>query len=114
MSPMSRYRAGYEFERDIKLHLESEGYWVIAARSSKGKIDLLALKTGQALFIQAKRDGKIGPAERAEVIRIAGLVNAGIPVVAWKQERNTTPQYRRLVGQGPGDWLPFSTDEVSS
>lgn len=108
------YRKGYEFERDIKLHLEAEDYWVIASRSSKGKIDLLALKPGQALFIQAKRDGRISPAERAEVIRIASLVDGGIPVVAWKQDRNVTPQFRRLVGDGPTDWVPFTTDEVAA
>lgn len=108
------YRKGYEFERTIKLHLESEGYWVIAARSSKGKIDLAAFKVGQALFIQSKHDGRISPAERAEVIRIASLVPGGIPVVAWKQARVTTPQYRRLTGPGPQDWIPFLTDEAAA
>lgn len=108
------YRRGYEFERTIKLHLEAEGYWVIAARSSKGKVDLVAFKPGQVLFVQAKTNGKISPAERAEVIRIAGLVPGGVPVVAWKQERVAVPQFSRLTGVGPHDRVPFVIDEVAA
>lgn len=112
--PMSNYRAGYELERAVKLHLESEGYWVIASRSSKGAIDLLAMKPGQALFVQAKRNGKIGPADRAEVIRIAGLVAGGVPVVAHKTPGVAAPQFDRLTGPGPRDRERFLTDEVAA
>lgn len=112
--PMSNYRAGYELERAVKMHLESEGYWVIASRSSKGAIDLLAMKPGQALFIQAKKNGRISPAERTEVIRIAGLVQGGVPIVAWKQDGVVVPQFSRLTGPGPHDRVPFLTAEVAA
>lgn len=114
--PMSRYRHGADFERATKAHLEAEGYWVIRAASSKGKADLLAFKIGQVLIVQCKKDGKISPAERAEVIRIAGLVPGagGVPIVAYKTPGVAAPQFDRLTGPGPKDRERFLTDEVAA
>lgn len=105
------YRAGAQFERDVVIELRAEGYDVIRAAGSKGKIDVLAFKPGQTLAIQCKLHGTIGPAERAEVLRLAAILTA-VPLVAYKEPRQARPHYARLTGPGPKDRTPFHTDEV--
>lgn len=104
---MTRYAGGAAFEREVRAHLETEGYWCIRAAGSKGKADLLAIKPGQVLIIQCKRDGKCPPAERAEVRRIAGLLpGLGVPLVAARPGVT----FRELTGPGPKDWRPWAAD----
>ncbi len=104
---MSHYRSGAEFEREIRHHLEADGYWCARAAGSKGKADVIAIKPGQVLIVQAKRDGRCPPAERAEVRRIAALLpGIGVPIVASRPGITL----RELTGPGPKDWRPFATD----
>ncbi len=99
----SHYADGHRFELDIIAHLRSEGYQTIRAAGSKGKIDVLAFKTGQTLAIQAKRNGKIPPAERFALVELATILDA-IPILAWKHRGTRQPQYDRL---------PFPTDQIA-
>lgn len=105
----NHYRSGADFEREVRTALIRDGYDVIRSAGSKTKVDLLAFKLGQILVVQCKRTGICGPAERAEVMRIAGLLRA-VPVVASRPKVT----YRRLTGFGPKDWQPWTTDEVAS
>lgn len=108
---MSHYRAGADFERAVRLDLIDNGYDVIRSAGSKTKVDLVAFKPGQALFVQCKRDGRIGPAERTELLRVAGHVD-GLAVVAWKVSGKSAVLFRRLLGTDPGDYEAWTPDSV--
>lgn len=103
---MNRYRSGADFEREVRTHLTSEGYDVIRSAGSKTKVDLLAFKTGQVLVIQCKRDGRIGPAERAEVRRVAALIPTALPILACRPRVT----FFELTGPGPRDRVEWATD----
>jgi holliday junction resolvase Hjr len=118
---VSRYRAGRDFEYKVRDNLTADGYEVIRAAGSKGPVDLVAFKGGmqrgtwhsQLLFIQAKRrDGTISPADRAELLRVAGIVNA-YPIVAHQPIPRRPIRYRQLTGPGPKQWLEWFPDEVA-
>ena len=106
---MSHYRSGAEFERAVRIALIEDGYDVIRSAGSKTKVDLAAFKPGQAVFVQCKRDGRIGPAERTELLRIASHIDA-IPVVAWKQVGRSAIHYWQLTGPGPAERIEWTTD----
>lgn len=105
---MTRYAGGADFEREVRAALVADGYQlVIRSAGSKTKVDLVAFKPDQVLFVQCKRNGVCPPAERAELLRVAGLLpGVGVPVVASRPGVT----YRRLVGPGPKQWAPWSTD----
>ena len=108
---MTRYSGGVDFEREVRRHLEDDGYWVIRAAGSKGKADLVAIKPGQVLIVQCKRNGLCPPAERNEVRRIAALLpGVAIPLVAGRPGIT----FRRLTGPAASAWEPFTTDEVTT
>ena len=104
---MTRYEGGRAFEYEVRRALEADGYWCIRAAGSKGKVDIVAVKDGQVLMVQVKRDGRCPPAERAEVARIAALLpGVGIPLIAARPGVT----YRRITGPGPRDWEPWTPD----
>jgi hypothetical protein len=80
---MSHYAQGTRFEHKVRDHLAENGYEVVRAAGSKGssKVDLIALKPGELLFIQCKRTGLISPAEWNRVFEVSGWV-AALPLVA--------------------------------
>lgn len=96
---MSHYRAGTAFEHKIIDDLEDNGYQTIRAAGSKGstKVDVAALKPGQLLFVQAKRDGKISPAEWTRVYEVARWVGA-VPLLAANGPRGRGVTYTELLG----------------
>jgi Holliday junction resolvase len=49
---VTAYQVGRAFEHKTRDHLRSEGYEVTRAAGSKTKLDLIALKPGQLLFVQ--------------------------------------------------------------
>jgi Holliday junction resolvase len=117
---VSGYRAGRDKEYKVRDHLVDNGYEVIRAAGSKGKVDLVAFKLWpdawtdrHILFVQVKRiGGTIPPADRAELLRLAKIANA-IPIVAHQPIPRRPLQYRRLTGPGPKDWQPWTPDEVA-
>ncbi len=111
---MTHYRTGRDFEYRVIHALEVDGYDCIRAAGSKGKIDVVALKYRQQLFVQIKRtDGQIPPADRVELLRLAALVQA-VPLVAYQPVPRKPIAYRRLTGPGPKQWEPFYTDEIAA
>lgn len=105
---MTNYDAGRRFEWEVRAALVADGYQlVIRSAGSKTKVDIVAFKQDQVLFVQAKRNGVCPPAERVELLRVAGLLpGVAVPVVASRPGVT----YRRLVGPGPKQWAPWSTD----
>lgn len=94
---MTAYQAGRAFEHKCRDHLRGEGYEVLRSAGSKTKIDLVALKPGQQLLVQCKRDGVIAPAEWDRLLEIASWV-AAIPVLAVNGPRGRGVAYWRLLG----------------
>lgn len=103
---MTNYARGRRLEWDVQHDLESNGYETMRAASSKGIADVAAFKPGQVVFVQAKTNGRIPPAERVELLRLAAMVPGAVAVVAARP----TTTYRRLTGPGPKDWEPWSPD----
>lgn len=97
---MSNYSRGRDFEWRVRDYLRDNGYEVTRAAGSKTKLDLIAMKPGQLLFVQCKRTSLPGPAERVEIVRLAQMVGA-VPLVATRGARGTGgPLLRRLLNDG--------------
>ena len=110
---MTRYQDGTRFEHVVRHYLEQEGYWCTRSAGSKTKIDLVAIKVGQILLVQCKRDGKCSPAERVAIVALAAcLPSVAVPVLAWKRLRDATVLLDRLTGIGPKNRTPFTTDQI--
>jgi len=111
---VTRYTDGRRFEYAVRNDLTVNGYEVIRSAGSKTKVDLVAFKQGQCVFVQCKRDGKIRPAERTELLRLAALIDA-VPVVAWKRPGAAKVLYAEVTGRGVvrAAWNPDFTEEAS-
>ena len=113
---MSAYTRGYAFEQKISGQLTQDGYWCMEARGSHGIVDVIALKPGQVLLIQAKTDGVISIRDWNQLLELGERLNA-VPLLAWRPRRGHI-EYWRLIGprvarQSPvyEVWLP---DAVAS
>jgi Holliday junction resolvase len=110
MSPITRYRSGYEFERRVAIALELDGYTCIAARGSKGAADLVALKPGEVLLVQVRRrDPRLSPLERATLMGLGNRLRA-LPIIAYQPAARKPIAFRLLTGTGPSDYTPWSPD----
>ena len=107
---MSGYSEGVRIERLIRDDMIANGYDVMRAAGSKGPADLACFKPGQVALISVKRTTPPGPAERADLIRVAGYV-AALPLVALKPKGQPIA-YRLLTGVGPADWTVWTPDEL--
>lgn len=111
---MSNYSRGAAFERATRHDLEDNGYEVIRSAGSKGKVDLVAFKRGEILFVQNKINGLCAPAERARLRDLAGMVGA-LPIVAYSHKDGREAaviRYRLLTGDGPKAFIPWTSDPV--
>ena len=79
--PNKNYVNGRSFEYRVKRRLEADGYYVVRSAGSKGKVDLLAVKDGNAAFVQCKRHGAIDKEEANKLYEIS-LQFGGAPVLA--------------------------------
>lgn len=98
---MTHYDRGRRFEWRIRDDLRKNGYTVLRTAGSKGdsKIDLLAFKPGQALFVQAKSGAAPLPlAEWDRLVEVAGWVGA-IPLLATSGPNGRGIEYVRLLGR---------------
>jgi len=112
---MTRYSDGYRFECTTRDALKTDGYEVIRSAGSKGKVDLVAFKTGQILFVQNKLNGLCPLSERKELVRLAGLVGA-LPIVAFRHKEGRAAaevRYRLLTGTGPYEYVKWLPDSVA-
>lgn len=95
----NHYGTGRNFEWKIRDDLTANGFEVLRAAGSKGssKVDLIAMKPGQLLFIQAKRSGTLPPAEWDRLVEVAAWVGA-LPILAANGPRGRGVTYTRLLG----------------
>jgi Holliday junction resolvase len=111
---VSHYARGTAFERTVRTALRDDGYEVIRSAGSKTKIDLVAIKRGELLFVQCKINGLCPPAERARLRDLAGMAGA-LPVVAYSHKEGRAAavvRYRLLTGDGPGHWAGWTPDHA--
>lgn len=117
---MTRYDTGRRFEWACRDDMAENGYIVIRAAGSKGdaKVDLIAIKPGQLLFVQCKTTaGALGPAEWDRLVEVSGMCGA-LPILAAKGGRGQGIQYTRLLGPKrrgarTQDVEPFVLDELA-
>lgn len=95
-------KTGTRLETSAKGMLERRGYVVFRAHGSHGVCDLVALRIATpSLFIQAKKDGKLGPDEWNELVDAAEKAGAW-PVMVRRPEGETKgAQWFRLTGRRP-------------
>ncbi len=106
----SGYEDGRRVEWAVIHDLQANGYETTRAASSKGAADVIAIKAGQVLLVNVKRTTPPGPAERAELLRIAAMLpGVCIPLVALRPLREPL-RYRRLIGSRPQDWIAWAPD----
>lgn len=106
----THYQQGVRVERLVILDLKANGYETVRAASSKGAADVVAIKAGQVLIVSCKRTKMPGPAERADLLRVADLIpNVGVPLVALKPLRQPL-EYRKLHGPRASQWCQWSPD----
>ncbi|BCM70919.1 restriction endonuclease [Streptomyces tricolor] len=114
--PRSAYHRGRDLEHRVRTHLREEGYEVLRTAGSKSKVDLVAIKPGQILFVQCKRSGALPPAEWNALWDLAQMVGA-VPVLAEQLTRGR--RYWRLTARKdrPGARQPYvelTLDELAA
>lgn len=110
---MTGYTQGRKVEYDVIEYLKKNGYDCVRGASSKGLADVVGIKHGQVLIVNCKRTTPPGPAERADLIRLARLLpGVGVPLVALHPRREQL-QFRRLIDARPSAWLAWTADEVA-
>lgn len=69
---MTNRERGDYLERQVKRTLTDLGWTVVRAAGSHGVADLVALRAGSTpLLVSCKLNGRIGPAERADLLNAA-------------------------------------------
>ena len=73
---MTHYAKGCSFEYKARNKLQAAGYLVVRSAGSKGPADLVALRQGEVLLVQAKKNGRLSKREEAELVVIANKYGA--------------------------------------
>ena len=97
---MTRYANGANLERQIADKLTADGYWTIRAAGSHGLVDIVALKDGETLLVQAKADGRLDPGDWNALLDL-GLRLGAVPLLAHRPKRGVIA-FERLVGRKSG------------
>lgn len=82
------YARGRAFEYRLVAYFSGRGYTTMRSPGSRGAFDVLAIKFGQQLYIQAKTNGVLSPADRTKCVTLARSVGA-IPVLAERKDGQT-------------------------
>jgi Holliday junction resolvase len=107
-SKVTNYERGRSFEYKVQNDLRSHGFTTIRSAGSHSPADLIAVKSGQLLFVQCKRDGKISVEEQGELVLLSQAVGVaawsilaepGHPGVAYWFLRPNLPPFAWSVGQ---------------
>lgn len=113
----STARTGRDFEHRARAVLSGNGYWTMRAAASKGPVDLIAMKPGQTVFVQCKRDGSLPPAEWNALYDLAMSLGA-IPVMASLRPRRGV-EWHQLGARKDGTrraqpMTPFIIDQIEA
>lgn len=121
---MNHAARGREAENRVRDELGEYGYDVMRSAGSKGAADITAIGDGFAVLVQVKRvrHGQgfqmPPPAERAQLLRIAGRLGNAVAVAACHVQglgsRPAVTAYRVLTGPGPKDWRGWAPGKESA
>lgn len=82
----NRYRAGVTLEKRISKHLRGEGFFAVESRGSHGIADIVAVREGEVLAVQAKTSGTFSTAEWNALLD-AGHDYGMTPLLAFRDGR---------------------------
>ena len=110
---MSSYHDGRRIEYAVMHAMAAQGWECTRAASSKGTADVIGIRDGQVALVNVKRTRPPGPAERAELLRVADLLPAvAVPVVALGPAARLS--WRVLTGPDSDHWLPWSPNPITA
>jgi Holliday junction resolvase len=109
-------RQGRDVEHAARRLLTEAGYWTHRSAGSKSAVDIIAMKPGQVLFVQAKRSGTLGPAEWNELWRLSVQLGAVAILARRKGPRTASVEFMELTAPKDGTqrrqpMVPFVLDE---
>ena len=93
---MTNYDRGAAFERMVVADLRKHGYIAERVAGSHSPADIHAFKSGQVVFVQCKRDGRLSPDEWNGFLDYCNKASA-VPVMASKAQRGIS--YHRLTAK---------------
>ena len=118
----TNYKRGADFERRAQKFLERIGYAVVRSAGSHSPADLVAMRHGELVCVQCKRDGRLDPEEWNDFWEFCELAGA-LPVIAKVGPQGKCVVYNVLTSRKDGrgrqplaPWLPQrerENDEVS-
>lgn len=118
----TNYSRGADFERRTRGYLERIGYVTVRSAGSHSPADIVAMRHGELVCVQCKRNGRLDPDEWNEFWEWCRKGGA-IPILASKGPRGSGIIYRRLTSRKDGrgrqpleSWTPQregKQDEVS-
>jgi Holliday junction resolvase len=121
---VTAYQRGNAFERIIADQLRGDGYSVWQTRGSKTAVDIVAIKTGQTLFVQCKSGVAALTSQRWDELHDLARAVGAVPIIADRPKRGVyrlrriTGRYRQhLPGETRGGiWPaePFTTDVLDA
>lgn len=97
----TNYARGSDFERRTKAQLEGFGYAVIRSAGSHSPADLVAMRHGEIVGVQCKRNGRLYPEEWNKFLDWCEAAGA-TPVLASKGPRGSGIIYSRLTSRKDG------------
>lgn len=93
---MTAYTRGDYFEKRVADDLRGNGYFVLQSRGSKTVVDLVAIKTGQVLFVQAKAGLTTPSGTEWNTLHMIATRFGGVPLIADRAGRGRI-RYRRIT-----------------
>lgn len=81
----TNYERGRQLEYDAKAALDANGYLTVRSAGSKGAVDIMAIKPGQVLLVQCKRQHKALSAEEWNVLYGLATAYRAIAILAERE-----------------------------
>ena len=94
--PNNAYRRGSNFERDIVKDQESKGCIAIRSAGSHKIYDVISIRHGLIMGIQAKLSGYIKPSDRKEMKENA-VKHKILPIMAYKEKDKKDKRKSHIV-----------------
>lgn len=108
----TNYSRGANFERRVSEHLERYGYVTVRSAGSRSPTDVVAMRHGELVCVQAKTNGRLDPEEWNEFFEWCAKGGA-LPLLAQVGPSRRGIMYHRLTSRKGGGgrqplapWVP--------